>query len=229
MRAYYQDEAVTIYHGDCRDMLPSLPKVDLVLTDPPYGVGIKYGDAYQDSPGGYWEWFLPVVEQLRAAGERLAFTHRVEALRHVTGWDWVGVWNKPCAFGARVGNSVLLPHWEPIFYFGIHKQGTKADYLSDVLTVLPEKAGISSQIGREKWQANGDFKAHPCPKPIELMGRILVALAPSPDDIVLDPFAGSGTTLFAAKKRGNKTIGIEIEERYCEIAANRCRQTVMAL
>ena len=59
MKPYYEEPGITIYHGDCRDILPHLPKVDLVLTDPPYGVGIKYGPSYDDDRTGYWEWFVP--------------------------------------------------------------------------------------------------------------------------------------------------------------------------
>src|SRR3990167_2178273 len=110
----------TLYLGDCLEILPHLPKVDAVITDPPYGVGIKYGENYDDSRSGYWEWFLPAIEQIRAVCPLLIFTHRNHAMKYVTGWDWIGVWHKPGVFGARIGNSVVLPHWEPIFMFGIH-------------------------------------------------------------------------------------------------------------
>ncbi len=224
---YYQDEAVTIYHGDCRDILPQLPKVDLVLTDPPYGVGIKYSRLYQDERDGYWDWFLPAVELMRQAGTVLIFTHRNESLRYIKDWDWVGVWNKPGSFGARIGNSPILPHWEPIYFYGIHKMGVFGEYLPDVLTYNPEKAGISSVIGREKWQDNSDFATHPCPKPQILFQRLLQVFCPD-TGITLDPFMGSGTTLRAAKDLGRKAIGIEIEEKYCEIAAKRMSQVPMS-
>tara|TARA_Y100000310_G_scaffold328100_1_gene395629 strand:- start:20245 stop:20643 length:399 start_codon:yes stop_codon:yes gene_type:complete len=116
MKPYYQDDAAQIFHADCRDVLPTLEPVDLVLTDPPYGIGLEYGANYKDNPDLYWEWFLPILSSLRQAAENVVFTHRQAALRYITDWDWIAVWNKPMAFGyAQKG---WLNHWEPIFVYG---------------------------------------------------------------------------------------------------------------
>lgn len=225
MTPYYQDSAVTIYHCDCREILPRL-KVDLALFDPPYGCDVAYGAAYDDSRESYWEWFLPCLDLIRASARTVVFTHRVAALQSITGQDWTGVWHKPCAMGARIGNSVVLPHWEPIFMFGIHHSGTRTQYLPDVITCNPERAGGNSEIGRAKWKSEKQA-AHPCPKPLDLFLRLLLAFGQSSAGPVLDPFMGSGTTLRAAKDLGRNAIGIEIEERYCEIAAKRMAQEAL--
>jgi site-specific DNA-methyltransferase (adenine-specific) len=230
-KPYYSDDAVIIYHADCRDILPLIPdkSIDLVLTDPPYGIGIKYGGNYDDNPKEYWQWFLPVVEQMIKIGKITIFTHRNgESQRHIQGWDWMGVWNKPVSFGARIGNSAILPHWEPIYFYGIHSAGVYGEYCPDVLTFNPVKAGGSSLIGREKWQNAESFKKHPAPKPIGLFQKLAQTFSPD-KGIILDPFLGSGTTAYCAKKLNRKCIGIEIEEKYCEIAAKRCSQSVMRL
>lgn len=216
----------TLYLGDCLEILPTLGNADAVITDPPYGVGIKYGEHYDDNRDSYWEWFLPALHTIRSACTTLVFTHRVSALHHVKEWDWVGVWNKPGAFGARLGNSAVLPHWEPIFMFGIHGAGTKSHYTADVFTVNPEpaKAGIKG-IGREKWE--GSFTNHPCPKPVPLYQQLVKAFAQG-TETVHDAFMGSGTTGVAAMALGKKFVGIELGETFfnqaCERLENAQRQ-----
>jgi len=224
---YYQDDSCTIYHGDCREILPTIEPVDLVLTDPPYGVGIDYGE-YKDDRATYWDWFLPCLSTITAHTKAVVFTHRVSALHHIKGWDWICVWNKPGAFGSRLGNSCVLPHWEPIFCFGLHTMGVDSVYTNDVFTFNPQPAmaGIRG-IGREKWDGN-TFTDHPCPKPVQLYHRLIETFGQKAETI-LDPFMGSGTTLRAAKDLGRKAIGIELEERYCEIAAKRLAQEVLPL
>jgi len=198
---YYSEPGITIYHGDCRDILPHLPKVDLVLTDPPYGINLDYGIC-KDSEDGYWEWFLPFLQQLRNHSAAVVFTHRQNALRKVTDYDWVAVWNKPMAFGHRIGK--WLPHWEPIFIYGVPN-----NFSFDVFTHTTAKPD-----------------GHPSPKPIKLMRHILEVFS---DGTILDPFMGSGTTLVAAKQLGRRAIGIEIEEKYVKIAIDRLRQEVLPL
>lgn len=207
----------TLYLGDCLEILPVLPKVDAVITDPPYGVGVKYGEMYDDSRADYWEWLRGFVQMARSGAGTVVFTHRVAALREIAGWDWIGVWHKPGAFGSRLGNSAVLPHWEPIFLYGIHGAGPRSDYIGDVISWNPEpaRAGIVG-IGREKWLS--EFSSHPCPKPIGLIERLIKAFG---GDTICDPFMGSGTTGAAAHNLGRKFIGVEIEPKYFEIACER--------
>lgn len=213
----------TLYNADCLAVLPTLAQVDAVVTDPPYGCGLKYGESYDDSRADYWEWFNVRLTAMRACCPLVAFTHRTVALKHVHGWDWVGVWNKPGSFGSRIGNSMILPHWEPIFFYGIHKKGTHSEYLPDVLTFNPEPANAGhTSLGRAKWDQDGNGK-HPCPKPLPLISRLVSAMA-EPGEVVLDPFVGSGTTGVACVRTGRKFIGIEIEPRYFDIACRRIRE-----
>lgn len=208
----------TLYHGDCLEILPQLT-ADACVTDPPYGVGVKYGDSYDDERDDYWDWLRTRIEVMRAVARLVVFTHRVTALRELSGWDWIGVWNKPGAFGSRLGNSCVLPHWEPIFLYGIHGMGVSTNYADDVITFNPEpaKAGISG-IGREKW--TGGFESHPCPKPVGLYERFLTTYAQNAMTIC-DPFMGSGTTGVACANLGRKFVGVEIERKHFDGACKR--------
>ena len=198
MKPYYQDEWVTIYHGDCREILPTLEKVDLVLTDPPYGVGIADWDSAIIPPN---EW-LPLCRELAPT----------ELITPGNGnqWDyprpdWEAAWFRPGSI-QRVRHGTGFSHWEPILVYG------KNEFAFD-----------AKQFPANQEIVNG----HPSPKPIKLFKWLIAshknAMA------VLDPFVGSGTALRAAKDLNRKCIGIEIEEKYCEIAKNRCSQSVMRL
>jgi len=172
---------------------------DVIVTDPPYGVGLQYG-VHDDSPEAHWAWFRNVLALMRASAPVVVFTHRQAALRELTDWTWVCPWTKPMAFGHRIGK--WLPHWEPIFVYG-----------------APSR--VSFDVFTHNTAApNG----HPAPKPEELILHLLDVFH---GETVLDPFMGSGTTLVAAKQLGRQAIGIEIEERYCEIAVKRLAQEVL--
>lgn len=216
-------EGVTLHLGDCREILPTL-RVDAVVTDPPYGVGVKYGTEYDDKRADYWEWLRERIGLARAAAPLVVFTHRVAALREFTDWDWTAVWNKPGAFGSRLGNSCVLPHWEPIFLYGIHATGTNSKYAADVITLNPEpaKAGIKG-VGRDKWK--GEFYSHPCPKPVALYEQFLATYAQN-SKVICDPFMGSGTTGVAAVKMGRQFVGIEIEPIHFEASLRRIGETI---
>lgn len=206
---YYSDEWVTLYHGDALDVLPTLEAVELVIADPPYNAGFDYGALVDDR--------RPVAEYAAWCREWFGL---VDALaRRIVifpGHGNMPVWwdvKKPSGFGCwyKPGNPagggiVNFCEWEPWLYWGPFLGG------SDVI-----RATVSKQLG---------VGTHPCPKPLSLY-RTLIARTKA--EVTLDPFAGSGTTLRAAKDLGRKSIGIEIEERYCEIAANRLAQEVLAL
>lgn len=215
-KPYYESGGITIWLGDCREILPQLEQVDLVLTDPPYNAGIDYGENSNDKQewSQYAAWLIPIILEMERVSDgpvlvfgSISSTLAVSAVKQPR---WVAAWIKPMAFSHRVGGSPFLPHWEPCMIFGKvwGAGGQVPNYsLPDTWTFNPTRS-------------NG----HPCPKPIELM-RYLIAHIPG--DTILDPFMGSGTTLRAAKDLGRKAIGIEIEEKYAEIAVKRLAQEVL--
>jgi site-specific DNA-methyltransferase (adenine-specific) len=223
-KPFYEDDYATIYHGDCLDILPLL---DLggdaaTVTDPPYGVGKTYGASFTDTgyegqkdKGGdvYWAMLQKIADDLSQLGPVL-MTHRVLALRHLTGWDWVAAWVKTNQ-QSRLFSLPVLPMWEPILCWGI------CGFRDDVSGHRPD---VFHHTAVSPASVPG---GHPFPKPPDLMSA-LIQWVTDECDTVLDPFAGSGTTLRAAKDLGRKSIGIEISEQYCEIAANRLGQEVLA-
>ena len=215
MKPYYDDGQITIYHGDCREILPTLEPVDLVLTDPPYGIGESagknksrgelatskdYGDAnWDDRPVA-----SDLMEQVRLFAP------------------------KAIIFG---GNYYDLPPTSCWLIWD--KENGKTDFADcEMAWTNMQKA---TRLLRWRWQGmlQGDMKAkeyryHPTQKPVPVM-RWCIEQAGETAQTVLDPFMGSGTTLRAAKDLGRKAIGIEIEERYCEVAVKRLAQEVLAL
>lgn len=208
MNPYYHDEAsgITIYHGDCRDVLPSLDPVDLVLTDPPYNAGKDYGK-HDDAMAvaAYESWCADWFAQCQAATKRIIVFPghgNLPIWWSIKKPSGIGCWYKP---GNPASSGITqFCEWEPWLYWGPFLGG------SDTI-----RATVSKQ------RDTGD---HPCPKPITLF-RTLIHRTKA--QTVIDPFLGSGTTLRAAKDLGRKAIGIELEERYCEIAAKRLQQAVL--
>ena len=202
---FYSDDWVVIYHGDCREILPKLPKVDLVLTDPPYNVGVDYGEHNDRMGKEEWqswarEWFIPC----RAMSDTVLITGqpRLPDYATIEPWKWLICWWKPAAMGR---SPMGFCNWEPVALWGRGESGA-TDFVR--APIVPD--------GAVDW--------HPCPKPI-LWAKGLIALFTSAQ-IILDPFMGSGTTLRAAKDLNRRAIGIEIEEKYCEGAARRMSQEV---
>jgi len=208
MKPYYQDEWVTIYHGDCREILPSLPKVDLVLTDPPYGIG------WGGSSASTRDWDGIV-------GDDKEFD-----LGFILGMEC-----RVIAFGANCYPN-QLPHrgrwicWDK-------RVDPRADKM---LGRAFELAWVNKHSGFDKIYrvmhggvVNSDIgkRQHPTQKPTSLFKMILLDYPEL--STVLDPFLGSGTTAMACKSLQRQCIGIEIEEKYCEMAAKRCSQSVMTL
>jgi hypothetical protein len=197
MIPYYADDLVTIYHGDCRDMLPAL-EFDSFLTDPPYGTGFEgiEGDAafpHDVLPGG--RSCVAFGSARRHVEEMRSFGSPPE---RVMVWAPAFSWSK-----ASVGG--VLFKWAPIYCWHTEPTG-RGEPTGDVFS--DHDAAVSS-----------------ISKPVSLMRRLL----PLVRGIVVDPFMGKGPTLVAAKSLGRHAIGIEIEERYCEIAARRCSQEVLGL
>lgn len=225
MTPYYDEGGITIYHGDCRDVLqlcrcvPGLRHADscisgadLVLTDPPYGIGDRWaksamigrnGSSRLWGNGETWDDAPPDAATIRlviAAGKRVII--------------WGGNY-----FGLPPSRCWLV--WDKVQKF----TGADAELAWTNLDA-PVRVWRLSRIAAFGNNAES-VKQHPTEKPITLM-RWCLDLAGG-DGTVLDPFMGSGTTLRAAKDFGRRAIGIEIEEKYCEIAARRLAQEVLAL
>jgi site-specific DNA-methyltransferase (adenine-specific) len=219
MRPYYEDESVTIYHGDCREI--ALPR-GLMVTDPPYNVGYHY-DEYKDSmpDAEYWAFLGGVLRM------PLVFLHYPEALFSVA-----RLFHRvPDEVVAWVYHANTPKQWRALGWFGV-----TPDFSKDGQSYQnPNDRRVAQLIGAGKkarlydwWQieqvknVSGEKTEHPCQIPTALMVR---ALRVTPfDGPVVDPFAGSGTTLLAAKELGRTAIGVERSERYCEIAAKRLSQ-----
>ena len=206
---YYEEPGIAIYCADCREVLPQLPKVDLVLTDPPYGVGMNYGIT-NDSTSESLQRILDVVKASEMISPIVLTTvgcfeiEKALYRQHPPVWRicWrKGITSRPSAVG--------FTDWEPVFVYGsrVHRNA------HDLFTVQPELMGTYG---------------HPCPKPLGF-SRWLVQRFSDEYGIVVDPFMGSGTTLVAAKQLGRRAIGIEIERKYCDIAIERLRQEVLHL
>lgn len=217
-KPYYEEAGVTIYHGDCREILPTLPKVDLVLTDPPYG--ISYSSGMTGHHGG-------VSLRGIVGDEDTQLRDFVLNLTFPSPYIVFGSWKRPKPSSCRavliwekgnhVGMGDLTFPWKPnIEEIYIGGDGFSGHRGSSVLRI---NAPVS-------WNSVGFGRQHAHEKPTRLISALLCK---HPAMLVLDPFMGSGTTLRAAKDLGRECIGIEIEERYCEIAANRLRQSVLDL
>jgi len=209
MKPYYDDGQITIYHGNCRDILPTLNPVDLVLTDPPYGIGDKWTHSVMIGKNG--------ASRLWGQGE----TWDDEPA------DIVSLINLDCHICILGGNYFTLPparQWL-IWDKGQIFSGSDAEL---AWTNWPGTVRIYRMTRIDAFVNKAtQRKTHPTEKPLGLM-RWCISLAPNQPQTILDPFMGSGTTLRAAKDLGRKAIGIEIEERYCEIAVKRLAQEVLA-
>lgn len=215
MTPYYQDPAVTLYHGDCREIVPQLGRFDLLLTDPPYGIKQDKGMG----GGGFSKILGKRRTPRKYAGGWDSTRPDAELLALVvTAADAHIIWG---------GNyfSDLLPVQSKWLVWD--KEQTMPTY-SDAELAWTTLSGVAVKMFRycgsglmavekERW--------HPTQKPLAL---IAWCLSKAPEaKTVLDPFAGSGTTGRACKDRGIKCTLIEREESYCEIAARRCQQEVL--
>lgn len=187
----------TLFLGDCLEILPTLGKVDAVVTDPPYGVGFNY-ESHDDSRDGYEAWCGLWFSALRIVSERIAISCGIANLQIWPKPDWTLCWHKPASMGrCHVGFN----NWEPVILYGRAPR-----QIVDVFkaTIVPDAT----------------LDGHPCPKPLG-WGVALVGALSSEDETILDPFMGSGTTGVACAKLGRKFIGIEIEPKYFDIACKR--------
>jgi DNA modification methylase len=211
---YYQDDSATIYHGDCRDILPDL-SADVILTDPPYGLDITY-DGYDDTQPNLLQLIDEVLPLMRAAAPVVALTPGVTNMQAYPPATWCLAWTWPHT-GTR--GKWGFSQWGPILVYG------PDPFLKNRMGARPDvvRCGATQSVGPAEWTPDG----HPCPKPLVAWRQIMERVCPIPGSVILDPFMGSGTTLRAAKDLGHRSIGIEMSERYCELAAGRLAQEVL--
>lgn len=224
MKPYYSDEWVTLYHGDCREVTAWL-EADVLVTDPPYGM-------QRDVSGGQ-----------RVSGDRDRRT-----LNWTPTFERTPEWNK----SLEVRDAVLSMWGErPSATFGSARRIDAAPPHREVPLIWDkENIGMGDTSfpwgrGYELIYINGDgwhgprttaiirchlnsiaarSEGHPTPKPVGLMDALITK---APPGVIADPFAGSGSTLVAAKQLARRAIGVEIDERYCEIAARRLAQDTL--
>jgi DNA modification methylase len=210
---YYQQDGITIYHGDCRALLGEIGIFDLLLTDPPYGIGEDGGlkARYRRGDGrtkGVEKHFLGGWDAHRPDQEvfRMMLESSIE-----------------CAIFGGNHFSDLLPQKSGWLYWDKLIGG---DFSDGELIYTSRTGGVRSySIHPFSGLRGGQLRSHPTQKPIQLILWVLSFFQSAVT--VLDPFAGSGSTLVASKQCGKLAIGIEIEERYCEIAAKRLSQQVL--
>lgn len=251
MKPYYEHAGITIYHGDCREVLPTLGdcSIDQVLTDPPYGHNNNNGDLAHRR-----ELALGLVKSGAAiAGDARPIANDGPEASELVKWLFAEAKRllKPgcccCCCGGGGGPDPQFARWSMWLDEALNfKQmvvwdkgglGMGWHYRRNYETILiAEKPGAACKWFGGHDQANviripgikPSTKDHPTPKPVELF-NLFVKLHSDVNDLILDPFMGSGTTLVAAKNLHRRAIGIEIEERYCEMAAKRLAQEVLPL
>lgn len=213
MEPYYQDEHVTLFHGDCLELADVWTGADVLVTDPPYGISWK-GTAYNtgvprssiqgDGSTAARDAVLEIMDT------RPGVVFGSPLLAPPPGTRQVLVWHKPPDSGFMGTVGGYRRDWEAVYLVGKWPK-TPASYSS----VIPTGGTMNTYL-----------TTHPHAKPVELMARLI---ASCPGALIADPFAGSGSTLVAARNLGRKAIGVELEERYCEIIANRLAQAALDL
>ena len=198
-----------LHLGDCRDILPTLPKVDAVVTDPPYGVrlgnkpsalGKTAYASFEDTPDNVASVCVPIIVSCVERFGRVVLTPGVKNLFLYPRPNHIGSFYYPSGAGC---NSWGFSCWQPILYYGKDPYGGKGS--------RPD-----SKESCEAAEQNG----HPCPKPIGQM-KWLVGRATLPGETVFDPFMGSGTTGVACVQMDRNFVGCELEPAYFDIACKR--------
>jgi site-specific DNA-methyltransferase (adenine-specific) len=229
MTPYYSQDGIDIYLGDCRDILPTFPdkSFDLVLTDPPYGIT----DNDWDKPVDANIWMIARGAVITASEPYATNVILTAPLQ----FKYDCVWVKNCTSNAFNVDYMPLRRHERILIFGeMEWHPVRRKRTSKEMRRLNRKQRI--YMGFANPDTILDFDSvncraskrteHQSQKPVELFIYLAKSYSGSLQSI-LDPFMGSGTTLVAAKQLGRKAVGIEIEEKYCEIAVKRLAQMEM--
>lgn len=215
---YYQDDLVTLYHGDCREQTAWLA-ADVLVTDPPYGIQHSAHGANRPSVRGETMTGRAATRVLTAAHVDIR-----DAVLRLWGPDRpalvFGHWRAP-----RPSATMMRLIWDKgtlgMGGVGAWRPGDEEIYLLAWPNPRGGRSGDSSVI-RAAANRGAAREDHPTPKPLGLMEHLIERCPPG---VVADPFAGSGTTLLAARLAGRRAVGVELEERYCETIARRLGQT----
>jgi len=239
LKPYYNHAGICIIHGDCRDVMPRFSAVDLIVTDPPYtphthakqwiGHALTADGAPRCGTAFTELGFEPMTEELR---EQFSY----QAARLSKRWvlvftDLEGIHHWSASVSSHGLQYIRTAIWD--------KVDSAPQFTGDRPASAAEAIICAHPSGKKRWNGGGRRnifrhpvngsnqgpKPHPTTKPEPLM-RELISLFSDEGELILDPFCGSGTTLVAAKDLGRRAIGIEIEEKYCEIAAKRLSQEV---
>jgi len=214
----YPDDFINkIICGDCLKIMELIPdkSIDLVLTDPPYnakniGPNQRVYDITPMIMENYVEWCGKWFKQAERIGKVLLFTPGIANTHNYPQPYWQLCWHKPAAVSFnRMGG---FNAWEPIFIYGKKEKG--------------ERCGQDFILHNTMNFGKGPEKKHPCPKPLGLWHELIIKFSDE-NDIILDPFMGSGTTAVGCKNLNRKYIGIEISKQYVNIAEERLKQEVL--
>ena len=228
MKPYYEKRGITIYHGDCREVLPQLKagSCDLIVTDPPYGV--RWQSGYRRKKFAV----MKGDDDPRLGAEVTAL-----ALRVLRGDRHLYVFGRHDFSGLKLRGSVELI-WDKMLIGLSHSHGAWSkshEVISFAVKTDESKRRFDSGAARMRRgtvlryrRLNGSQVRHPAEKPVGLL-RELIESSSRMGEMVLDYFAGVGSTLVAAALEGRRAVGIEIEERWCEVAAKRLAQDVLKL
>lgn len=221
MNPYYEDNLVSLYHGDCREVTAWL-EADVLVTDPPYGVRMKSRPGDATNAKVQTKNHVPdaIVGDLDTSareaaldswGPRPAVVFGSWRIQRPSGVRALLIWHKEGAYSGPL-NAAFFTNHEEIYIIGDGAWRKSAPPLRSVVTTTEHRSAAARSIG------------HPTPKPVALMEALIDRC---PSGTIADPFAGSGSTLLAAKALGRRAVGVEIDERYCELAARRLSQDTL--
>lgn len=255
MTIYYQDDNVTLYHGDCAEVLPNLQpgSVDQVLVDLPYGMTDCAWDTPLDLQVLWAEWkrLLTPAGSISLTASQPFTSTLVASNPRAFKTEWIWEKNAGSNFGTLKRTPMKEHESVLVFAFGKYTynpqmQERAASGLSRVKsgvvnyrtkTEVYAKGGLTGEASsnrpdlrypRSIQKFNRERGLHPTQKPVDLM-RYMIRSYTEAGATVLDHCAGSGSTLIGATREGRKSIGVELEERYCEVIAKRCQEEVGAL
>jgi site-specific DNA-methyltransferase (adenine-specific) len=219
VKPYYADDLVTLYHGDCREVTARL-EADVLVTDPPYGIGwtrgVNHARASKSHTGIQGDSDTSVRDAaLGLWGDRPGVLFGSFYAPQPPGLRQVLVYRKPGDSGLVGSTTGYRRDVEPVYLTGPWPQRTveRSSVVASGTSLQGSPYGVSARYG------------HPHAKPVDVMETLIAACPPG---VIADPFAGSGSTLVAARNLGRRAVGVEIDEAYCEKAARRLSQGVLA-